>query len=313
MLQKLTQGLIDAKEALRAKRDLEGSLTRARRSLSKQRQRLQELEARLAEESADVKALEELSLRALFHTILGSKQDQLEKERQEVLAAKLRHDECREAIRALAQEVADLEQQLAQLGDVEARYRSLLERKEHVLLQQSNRDDAEELVRLSEAQADARSDLRELQEAVSAGRAVLHSLDNVIAALRGAKDWGAVDLLGGGMVTTAVKHGRVDEARRWTHQTQQHLRRFRRELADLEPDIALGVDIGPFETFADYVFDGLIIDWMVQTSINTSLDRATEMRRRVQGAVAALQSEQEQVQRRAERIQKERRDLIERA
>ncbi len=312
MLEELTQDIMSAKEDLRRKRDLKNSLDGARRSLRRQREKLWELEAHLSEERADVEALEELSLRGLFHTILGNKEEQVEKERQDVLAAKLRYDECKEAVTALEEEIAGLQHQVEQLGDAEARYHALLHRKEQVL-RQSDRAAARRLLELSEAQADARSDVREMQEAISAGSAVLSSLDSALSALRGAETWGAVDLLGGRMLTTAAKHGRVDEARRWTHRAQQNLRRFRRELSDLASDVSIGIDIGGFETFADYVFDGLIVDWVVQSSIRSSLNRTTKMRRRVDTTLTALRSELRQTRERAAQIERERQRLIEQA
>lgn len=312
MLEQLTQDVIATKEDLRRKRGLESSLSSARRSLRRERKSLSKLRARCAAERADVEALEELSLRGLFHTILGNKEERVEKERQELLAAKLKYDESREAVAALEQEVTELQHQLEQLGNVEARYKTLLDRKEQ-LLREEDDEAAGKLLQLSEAEADARSDLRELHEAISAGNTVLNSLDKAISALRGAETWGTVDLLGGGMLITAAKHGRVDEARRWTHQAQQRLRRFRRELADLEPGVSIGIHVGRFETFADYFFDGLIADWVVQSSIRSSLDRTTEIHQRVDRTLAALRRELTQAQQRVEHIEKQRQKLIERA
>jgi DNA repair exonuclease SbcCD ATPase subunit len=312
LLRQLSQDLIDAKDQLRTKKDLERALARARQTLQEQRRKLWELETQLAKESADVETLEILSLRGLFLSILGNKEEQLEKDRQELLRVKLQHDECQEAIDKLKQEVEDLKHHIESLGDVEARHQSLLQRKEEALLQ-TDREDARRLLELSEAEADVRSDLRELREAISAGNSVLNSLDSVVSALRTAGNWGTVDLLGGGILTTAVKHGRVDEARRWAHQAQRRLRRFRRELTDLEPDARVSIELGGFETFADYFFDGLIADWVVQTRIRSSLDRAIEMRRRVQTIVNDLERELQQAQGRLERIKAERKELVEQA
>jgi hypothetical protein len=91
------------------------------------------------------------------------------------------------------------------------------------------------------------------------------------------------------------------------------LRRFRRELTDLEPDARVSIELGGFETFADYFFDGLIADWVVQTRIRSSLDRAIEMRRRVQTIVNDLERELQQAQGRLERIKAERKELVEQA
>ncbi len=311
MLEDLTQDIVAAKEDLRRKKDLDSSLARARRSLRRQRRKLRKLRERLTAERDDVEALEELSLRALFHTLLGDKRERIQKERQELLAARLKYDECQDAITALEQEIPDLQRQVEQLDDVEARYDALLERKEQIL-RHTGGQTARRLLELSEAQADARSDARELHEAISAGSAVLNSLDHAVSALQGAEKWGTVDLLGGGMLTTAVKHGRVDEARRSMHRAQQHLRRFRRELGDLESDVSVSIHIGGFETFADYFFDGLIADWVVQSGIRNSLDRTTEMRSRVDTTVRALRRELSQVRERTQRLNRERRELVER-
>lgn len=312
MLEDLTQELVAAKENLRKKNHLESSLAGAHHSLREQRERLRQLRERLAAEEADVQALKESSLRRLFHAILGNREERVEKERREVLAAKLKYDECREGVAALEDEVTHLRGRIDRLGDAESRYQALLRHKEEILRQENSRV-ATNLLQLSEAQADARSDLRELREAISAGEAVLGSLDSVISALRGAETWGTVDLLGGGILITAAKHGRVDEARHRMHRAQQELRRFRRELCDLESDVSVGIDIGGFETFADFFFDGLIADWIVQSSIKSSLDRAVEMQRRVRSTLSTLQRQLNQARRRKEQIERTRRELIERA
>ena len=51
------------------------------------------------------------------------------------------------------------------------------------------------------------------------------------------------------------------------------MNRFHRELSDLTitTDTSLDINISTFDTFADYFFDGLIFDWMVQSKINKSL------------------------------------------
>lgn len=45
------------------------------------------------------------------------------------------------------------------------------------------------------------------------------------------------------------------------------LQSFRKELADVDQRLHLSLEIGDFLTFADYFFDGLIADWLVQSKI----------------------------------------------
>lgn len=310
VFEQLNRELAETKERLRKKQDLEQSLGRARESLRRERRRRWELEEALTKQGADVEMLERLSLRGLFLTVLGRRQEEVEKGLAALLAAELSYEECKEAITVLEREVAELEHQAEQLSSIEDRYRALLSRKKVVLLETEGKD-ATKVLELSEAYADARSDLHEVQGAINAGLGVVSSLDSAIDALKGARNWGTVDLLGGGLITTAVKHGRVDEARRWIHAAQQHLRRFRRELVNLGPAEGLDIEIGAFATFADYFFDGLIADWVVQQKINRSLDRTVEMRGSVRAAVNTLQRKRTQVAREVERIREEKEGLIE--
>jgi phage shock protein A len=310
MLEELNVQIIDVKEKLRTRRNLQAALASARQRLAQERARCSELEGELERENADVAKLEGLSLTGLFATILGSKEEQLEKERQEVLAAKLRYDTCTDAISALEREVADLQHQIARLGDLDARYQDILDRKEE-LMAKAGAGHAGQLLQLSESLADARSDVRELDEAISAGNQVLDGLDHAIASLKSAGGWGMWDLLGGGIVATAVKHSRIDDARASIHRVQELLWRFRRELGDVEADSDVSVDLSSFEAFADYFFDGLIVDWIVQSRIEHSLEKAVRMQDTVQQVMGDLHARLGKAQDRARALTEERLRLIE--
>ena len=148
---------------------------------------------------------------------------------------------------------------------------------------------------------------------VDAGNAVLNGLQSVIASLKSARNWGTWDLLGGGLIATAVKHSRIDGARASAHQVQQLLRRFQRELADVDARSDIDIDIGSFATFADYFFDGLIVDWVVQSRIGRSLDSANRVADQVRNTLRALQKNLADVQEKAGNVSQKRQMLIESA
>jgi len=74
--------------------------------------------------------------------------------------------------------------------------------------------------------------------------------------LGSAQGWGAVDLLGGGLLTTTIKHSRISDAKNEIDQAQLLLRKFQRELADVK-DKNDTIEIGGLATFAD--FSGWVI------------------------------------------------------
>lgn len=312
MLDDLNSQFFEVKQKLRIRAKLIDDIDRTQNMLSEQTSRLADLEIVVKKEGADVEKLEGLSLTGLFHAVLGDKQTQLEKERQEYLAAKLKYDECKYSVSALDRDINDLKARIAELGDLDSQYRTILEKKEQ-LISQGNDRKATKLIEFSEALADTHSDIRELQEAIEAGKGVLTGLDGVVGFLKSARNWGTFDLIGGGLIANAVKHSKTDRARESVHHVQQLLRVFQRELADVDSRTDIDLDISSFLTFADYFFDGLIVDWVVQSRIGRSLDSAVQAAERVHGIVQKLQINLKKTQTEYDVIEQEKHKLIEQA
>lgn len=296
MFAEFNEQLTIIKDKKRKKHKLTADLQEIENQLSYQKSKLAELEVRLIKEGKDVKRLEGYSLMGLFHTILGSKEQQIEKERQEYLAVKLKYDESKEAISTLMQEHAGVKQELEQLDDVEKQYKLILEEKEKLILE-NNHKDTQRLIVLAEEIADLISDARELQEAIQAGQAVLEESRQMSDYLSSARGWGTWDMIGGGLLTTAIKHSKINEAKDSAQRMQQLLRSFHRELEDIDPNLktSVNVEIGSFLTFADYFFDGLIVDWVVQSKIVNSQEQAQKLNDNVNDIVNGLESKLEQI------------------
>jgi actin-related protein len=288
MLPELSARLTKIAEQKRLKKKLEQDLGAVKIELHEATARFAALEARLEKEKVDVDKLERTSLTALFHAVLGSREQQLDKERQELLSAQLKVQQPQKQVDFLEQDRKTLVRQLAELAEVEAEYEVLLAEKDD-LLRRSGQPVAAQLMALSGQVAECNSDLKEIREAITAGRSVIAGLDEVIAALDSAEGWGVWDLLGGGLLTTAVKHSRIDEARNGVSAVQAKLSRFKRELADVQSNLDLQVDIGGFDTFADFFFDGLIIDWIVQSKIENSLTTSKNAKAKMVQAVKKLE------------------------
>jgi hypothetical protein len=310
MLEELDREIMALQEQLRRREKLRADLMAAEASLTRERARLAGLEGVLEREGADVQRLEGLSLTGLFHTVLGDKDDRLTKERQEYLAAKLKHDEGREAVRALESEVLQLRTELRQLDDQQLRYEELLAQKEEALVAMGG-GEGRRLAEVSRQLADAQADDKELQEAIAAGDAVLAGLKEMAGSLASASGWGVWDMLGGGFLTTMAKHSNIDDAREAAYRVQQLLRRYQRELADVTVRSSdLDIDVGSFATFADYFFDGLIVDWVVQSRLARAHESVAGAERQVRTTIRQLDRRLTQVRQRAEALDAERRRLL---
>ncbi|OUM98314.1 MAG: hypothetical protein BAA02_00250 [Paenibacillaceae bacterium ZCTH02-B3] len=312
MFREINERLAELKSRQRQKanwekraRDLTDELARARRERDQWAERLRK-------EQKDVDRLKSMSLGALFYSLIGRKAEKLSREEAELLQVKLRYDEAAETVNDLEAELAELTRELALLRSIDAEITQALEEKRK-LIQETDPVLAAELQSLTDREAEEQANLKELREAVSAGRAVMGALDRARDRLQSARNWGAYDMLGGGVISTAVKHSRIDEARSAIHSAQNSLRRFQNELEDVQRDVNVRIEIGGLLTFADYFFDNLITDWIVQGRIHRSLKQIDEKRSLIGRTVAELEALCRQTETKVQELQRKRSDLIENA
>lgn len=115
---------------------------------------------------------------------------------------------------------------------------------------------------------------REIQEALTAGENALQSLYAASEQLDSARKWGIVDLLGGGFFTDLIKHSKMGKAEEYLSQARYYLQQFQKE----------------FLSFADFFFDGVVADYLVQSRINETRRKVAEAIRRVEELTAKLRA-----------------------
>lgn len=130
---------------------------------------------------------------------------------------------------------------------------------------------------------------REIREAIEAGEQALSSLRAAKSKLDSARMWGVADLLGGGMITSMVKHGTIHSANEWMDAANRDLRRFARELQDVS-DEGFYVKTGDLLTFLDLFCDNFFSDFLMQNRINEARGRIDQVISRVQNTLWDLKA-----------------------
>lgn len=248
---------------------------------------VQELQAVMLDEQADVDRLEGRSLAAFFYNVIGRMDEKLDRERREAYEARVKYDA---AARELAETEAELrrsEAELDALRGCEERYQAALEEKSRAV-KAAGGAEAEKLLELERHIAVLDSQKRELDEAVSAGRLALHTAESVLSSLDSAEGWGTWDLFGGGLISDLAKHSRLDEAQNAIEHLQSQLRRFKTELADVAVCADIQVNVDGFLRFADYFFDNLFTDWAVLDHIHQSQEQVRDVRNRIGSILSRL-------------------------
>ncbi|KAA5545420.1 hypothetical protein FYK55_07150 [Roseiconus nitratireducens] len=278
--------LKSAKTQLRRFNKLRTRLDRAQATLREQRRKCRQHEKTLAEEKADVDQWSGQGLTTLFYSLLGTKEQRLEKERQQFLAAKLKHEQSSRSLQTAERDVQTLQDQIDEVQDAADRYEQSLAEK-HQRLTASDHPDGALLHELDDQLTERQSDRSELCEALDAGEVAQKSLRRVQEELRAAEGWGTWDMMGGGTLSTWAKHSRIDAARDHASTAQLQLHRFQQELADTNRQLTVSLDaIDGFSAFADYFFDGLIADWMVQSQLQQASEACSKVMADVESALA---------------------------
>ena len=310
MLAELDTRLQSARERVRKAQKLRAKLREAERVLSVESRRASKWSKRAIEEASDVEDLEGLTLTALFARVLGTREERLDKERQEYLAARLESQQCRHSVGVARAEVARLRREVADFADADADYERVLLDKERLLLD-ARGDEARSLLTLSEDLADRRSDVKELREAIEVGEAAAGELRKVLSHLRGAANWGNWDLLGGGLLTTLAKHSRMDSAREHAEWASDLLTKLQSELLDVDLSTDVSLDIGGLATFADFFLDGLIADWVMQSKIRKASAACEKTLAGVGSVIRACEHRLTEVEQSIDEIGQQRVEVIE--
>ena len=131
---------------------------------------------------------------------------------------------------------------------------------------------------------------KEIREAVISGEKALVSLKDAKRYLDSARSWSVVDIFGGDLFSGLMKHSNIDKASQAMDRAKHDLRDFQQELHDVHDLPDMHIDMGDFMTFADYFFDGFIVDFMVQSKINEARQQVNNAISRVEGILRQIRS-----------------------
>lgn len=312
MVDRLNEELIQVKADLRKKNKWKNQVTDYERERTEIDNIISNLKKQLVEEEKDVEKLEGFSISGVFLALKGSKEEKIEKEKQEIIAVQLELQEAEKTKKELEKALTELRYELEKLGDVEARYQQLFAEKEQYI-KQSNNSSAAMLVQLTEQEGDTKAYMVELNEAIKAGSYVVEDLDSAHASLDSAANWGTFDMFGGGAISGIAKHGHIDDATAAIHKAQTSMRRFQKELLDVEEELDVQIDISGMLKFADFFLDGIFVDFMVQNRINEARDQVNNKQAEVERIIRDLEREVDANRKKLEEIKLDRQNVIENA
>lgn len=310
MYNEVNNQIYNLKERVRIKEKLETLRDRGNIELEKKLLNRDQLLKVLEKEEKDVIKLENTGISSLFLSLLGKKEDKLDKEREEFLTAKMKYEECLESIRELEAEIQYANIELKKYPNANEDYLRAIKQKRQIILKEDSIESKqlkEGLERINELKLD----IKEIKEAIEAGEKTNASLQKMKEHLNTAKSWGVWDMLGGGLISNIAKHSAIEKANQIAHSTQSHLKSFQKELSDVNNFTEITVDLSSFATFADFFFDGFFVDWFVQSKITNSIDNVENAYNKISEILRDLKRELEKLQGMLSNNERETKDILE--
>ena len=153
------------------------------------------------------------------------------------------------------------------------------------------------VVQCEQQAAAVRSDLAEIDEAVRAIDACSEAVAAARQQLRSAANWGTWDLLGGGLLVSAVKRGHVEEALTTLERVATALTAVRKELADVPGSLTVpqGLELSSGAWTFDVWFDNIFSDLNMQRRIDDAAGQAEQLAGRLTAVRAHLGAQRRDV------------------
>lgn len=248
------------------------------------------LDKRVDKELKDIDDLENFGLKSLFTKVLGSKEEQLEIERQEYLQATLKYNELKKTNELLLYEKELLQKKTRSVTRLKSELENLKQKREQEIKARKS-PQADELYDIADKLERNFIIIKEVKEAIYAGESAKVSVLKVHSELRQAKQWGQWDMGGRGYGSQRGKRSAIDRANSHVHKTQQLLRVYEKELRDLGMEVSLRFKLQNFHSFLDFFFDNLISDWIVQQKINHTINNVLKTKDEIESINGSLKQE----------------------
>ena len=259
----------------------------------------QEVASRMTQwskEERDVEKLEKFTLSAVWAALRGNKDEELDREKAEAYAARLRLQEAERQRDEIRYEIRMRQDRIKASETCEQRYETVLREKAEDV-RKTNPILAEKLSELEQRELGLTSRRKELQEALAAGRQTLDHVRSVIVDLDDAEGWSTWDILGGGLIADAMKYSSMDEAQKKIEWVQSDLRRYEAELADVAQTAVFDLQPDGFLQFADFFWDNIFADFAVRDHIYQSQDRMQGLKHQVERIQTGLEQELDEAER----------------
>ena len=124
------------------------------------------------------------------------------------------------------------------------------------------------------------ADITLVNQALNLTDQLIGELEQAERHLSSARNWGFLDVLGGGFIVDLIKHSKLNNAKVSMDRVSYLLQELKRVLGGISMPGDYSMNVGGIATFADFFFDSGIVDVYMTAKIMSSLNEVRNLKNR---------------------------------
>lgn len=268
-------------------------------------QRLQKLEQRIAEAEKDMQTIlrhynaevvdvEQMKKDSLSNTLLKlikRYEGKLDKETQEMLAAKMEYDKASDRVSDLQSELYQLNLRIQSLLDNKQAYEAELKQREDIVKNSITSKAYLIYRKLQEEREKLGKQLVEIDEAKVVAYCVLGTAQSALEHLQSAEGWATYDIWArGGVISHMAKYNHIDNAQADFNRLSYQIKDLKKELSDImifETTYNVGIDATT--RMFDFWFDNIFTDLNVRDKIRADKEEVSKLILKIKSTITKLE------------------------
>ncbi len=246
LFEKINERLANVKSQQQKRKKWQDQLADYGRKLQEEQQSTAHLMSKLEKNKKVIKKLRKFSFTHILAILTGSKEERIGQKQNVIATISMAYDQSQHALNHIERSMTAIQDKINALPDLDNEYQNILERKEE-LIADAHSPLTSRYNQLNEDIAELESFFTETEEAIEVGENVKRSLTEAIGALKKAKRWGGLDMLGGRGFVTHMKHKHINNAKVSIQVAQTTMRILYNVLLNIDKKDDLKIEISVLE------------------------------------------------------------------
>ena len=306
------QKLIDIRNSLTMLPVLQQRQQKLEKRITEAENEMQEVLQQYNAETVDVDQMKKDSLSNTLLKLIKKYEGKLDKETQEMLAAKMEYDKASDRVLDLYSERNELKSRISSLLVNKQDYEAELRKREEAVKTSITSKAYIIYRKLQEERETLEKQLIEIEEAKRAAAYVMSTAQSALEHLQSAEGWATYDIWArGGVISHMAKYSHIDNAQADFNRLSYQIKDLKKELADINI-IEASYDVGIDATtrMFDFWFDNIFTDLNVRDKIRADEEEVSKLIHGIESMITKLEETRKDTFAKLDAIENKKNELL---